>query len=277
MTKKGAIAAAVVGIGALGLGAVALMRSGGDTQKKDADTMFSGFVGGGATGGYSDTTGVITPPNNTPSTNIGDTIGGILSDIIQTPPQTQTPIIITPSSSGVDDLMPIINAVDNPSDETADIKQGAEGVRHGESAIIPVSGTAYDAFYSALVNADQGFTDDGGVYIPSQIGASAKTSTAIEYSPFDFAPTPKQADYSSYNAGKTGGSAANTPTGNNKPSKEEEKFTSNKVYDRGTTTQKNEKSEPQNKVEYVTQKAADLYGGIVSTVSGFFGGLFGGK
>ena len=280
MAKKGAIAAAVVGIGALGLGAVALMRSGDTTQKKDADTMFSGFVGGGATGGYSDTTGVINPPNNTvnpPSSNIGDTIGGILSDIIQTPPQTQTPIIITPPSSGVDDLMPIINAVDNPSDETADIKQGAEGVRHGESAIIPVSGTAYDAFYSALVNADQGFTDDGGVYIPSQIGASAKTSTAIEYSPFDFAPTPKQADYSSYNAGKTGGSAANTPTGNNSPSKEEQKFTSNKVYDRGTTTQKSEKSEPQDKVEYVTQKATEIYGGIADAIGGFLGGLFGGK
>lgn len=269
MTKKGAIAAAVVGIGALGLGAVALMRSSDTTQKKDADSMFSGFVGGGATGGYSDTTGVITPP----STNISDTIGGILSDIIQTPPQTQTPIIITPPSSGTDDLIPLINAVDNPSDEVSDIKQGVEGTRHGESAIIPVSGTAYDAFYSALVNADQGFADNGGVYIPSQIGASAKTSTAVEYSPFDFAPTPKQADYSSYNAGKTGGTAANTPS-DNSPSKEEAKYTSNKVYDRGTTTQQ---SEPQNKVEYVTQKAVDLYSGIASTVTGFFGGLFGGK
>lgn len=275
MAKKGAIAAAVVGIGALGLGAVALMRSGDTTQKKDADSMFSGMLGGGATGGYSDSTGVITPPSNTvnpPSSNIGDTIGGILSDIIQTPPQTQTPIIITPPSSGMDDLIPIINAVDNPSDEVSDIKQG---VRHGESAVIPVSGTAYDAFYSELVNADQGFTDDGGVYIPSKIGANAKTSTAVEYSPFDFAPTPKQADYSSYNAGKTGGSAANTPTGNNSPSKEEAKFTSNKVYDRGTAT--TEKSEPQNKVEYVTQKAVDLYSGIASTIGGFFGGLFGGK
>ena len=274
MSKKGAIAAAVVGVGALGLGAVALMRSGDTTQKKDADTMFSGLIGGGATGGYSDTTGVITTPNNTPSSNIGSTISGILSDIIQTPPQTQTPIIITPSSSGTDDLIPLINAVDNPSDEVSDIKQGIEGIRHGESAIIPVSGTAYDAFYSALVNADQGFADNGGVYIPSQIGASAKTSTAVEYSPFDFAPTPKQADYSSYNAGKTGGSTANTPTTDNSPSKEETKFASNKVYDRGTTTQQ---SEPQNKVEYVTQKAVDLYSDIASTVTGFFGGLFGGK
>lgn len=263
MAKKGAIAAAVIGVGALGLGAVALMRSGDNTQKNDADSMFSGFVeGGGATGNYSDPTGVI---------------NGILNDVLQTQPQTQTPIIITPPRSGADDLIPIINAVDNPSDEVSDIKQGAEGVRHGESAVIPVSGTAYDAFYSALVNADQGFADDGGVYIPSQIGASAKTSTAIEYSPFDFAPTPKQADYSSYNAGKTGGSAANTPTGNNSPSKEEQKFTSNKVYDRGTTTQKSEKSEPQDKVEYVTQKATEIYGGIAGAIGGFLGGLFGGK
>lgn len=263
MSKKGAIAAAVVGIGALGLGAVALMRSGDTTQKKDADSMFSGMLGGGATGGYSDTTGVITPP----SSNITDTIGGILNDVIQTP-QTQTPIIITPPNSGADDLLPLINALDNPSDETADIKQVATPELMG-AAFKNYSG--YD-LVSALDSI--GFTTTPSVSGQSNAAsalmqsisqtANTQSGTAVEYSPFNFAPTPKQQDISSYNVGKAGGATANTPakntnTGNTAESK---------------TTQK---SEPQTKVEYVTQKATDLYSGIASTIGGLFGGLFGGK
>lgn len=263
MAKKGAIAAAVVGIGALGLGAVALMRSGDDVQKKDADTMFSGFVGGGATGGYSDSTGVITPPNttpNTPSSNIGDTIGGILSDIIQTPPQTQTPIVITPPSSGIDDLLPLINALDNPSDERSDYKQ----VYDYSPVSVPYAQTAAQKAADAdlragIASGDYTITDI------SYLDSSKGTNTAVEYSPFSFTPTPKQQDISSYNVGKTGGATANTPTKNTNTGNTADNKTSQP------------KSEPQDKVEYVTQKAADLYGGIVSTVTGFIGGLFGGK
>ena len=258
MSKKGAIAAAVVGVGALGLGAVALMRSGDATQKKDADTMFSGFVGGGATGGYSDTTGVITQPNNTPSTNIGDTIGGILSDIIQTP-QTQTPIIITPPSGGIDDLIPLINAVDNPSDERSDYKQ----VYDYSPVSVPYAQTAAQKAADADIRAGIA-SGDYTITDISYLDGSKGVNTAVEYSPFSFTPTPKQADYSTYNAGKTGGSTANTPSSNTQTSK---------TLDNKST----QKSEPQNKVEYVTQKATELYGGIASTVSGFFGGLFGGK
>lgn len=266
MTKKGAIAAAVVGIGALGLGAVTLMRSGNETtQKKDTNSMFSGLVGGGATGGYSDTTGVITPP----SSNITDTIGGILNDVIQTPPQTQAPIIITPPNSVADDLLPLINAIDNPADEQADIKQGTYNPELARYAFQNYSGgellTALDNLGFTTTPKEAGVSNAASALMASlNTTANPQSNTAVEYSPFSFAPTPKQQDISSYNVGKAGGATANTPakntnTGNTAESK---------------TTQK---SEPQTKVEYVTQKATDLYSGIASTIGGFFGGLFGGK
>ena len=269
MSKKGAIAAAVVGVGALGLGAVALMRSGDTTQKKDADSMFSGFIGGGATGGYSDTTGVITPPNGSTSTNISDTIGGILADVLQTQPQPQTPIIITPPSSGTDDLIPLINAVDNPADEQADIKQGTYNPELMRDVFQNYSGyelvSALDSIGFTTTPTVSGQSNAASALMASlNTTTNPQSNTAVEYSPFSFAPTPKQQDISSYNVGKAGGATTNTPakntnTGNTAESK---------------TTQQ---SEPQNKVEYVTQKAVDLYSGIASTVTGFFGGLFGGK
>lgn len=265
MSKKGTIAAAVVGIGALGLGAVALMRSGNETaQKKDADSMFSGLIGGGATGGYSDTTGVITPP----SSSITDTIGGILSDVIQTPPQTETPIIITPPSSGMDDLLPIINAVDNPSDEVSDIKQVSTPELMGD-VFQNYSGyelvSALDSIGFTTTPTVSGQSNAASALMASLNATTApQSNTAVEYSPFNFAPTPKQQDISSYNAGKTGGATANTPAKNTN---------TGGAVDSKTT----QKSEPQNKVEYVTQKATDLYSGIASTIGGFFGGLFGGK
>ena len=264
MAKKGAIVAAVVGVGALGLGAVALMRSSDTTQKKDADSMFSGMLGGGATGGYSDTTGVITPP----SSNITDTIGGILNDVIQTP-QTQTPIIITPPNSGADDLLPLINALDNPADEQADIRQGTYNPELARYAFQNYSGgqliSALDSLGFTTTPKEAGVSNAASALMASLNATTApRSNTAVEYSPFNFAPTPKQQDISSYNVGKAGGATANTPakntnTGNTAESK---------------TTQK---SEPQTKVEYVTQKATDLYSGIASTIGGFFGGLFGGK
>lgn len=266
MGKKSAIAAAVVGVGALGLGAVALMRSGDTTQKKDANSMFSGFVGGGATGGYSDTTGVITPPSN----NIGDTIGGILSDIIQTPPQTQTPIIITPSSSGTDDLIPLINAVDNPADEQADIKQGTYNPELMRDVFQNYSGyelvSALDSIGFTTTPTVSGQSNAASALMASlNATTNPQSNTAVEYSPFNFAPTPKQQDISSYNVGKTGGATANTPAKNT--------ATGGATVDRPTEN----RATGGNKVEYVAQKAVDLYSGIANAAAGFFGGLFGGK
>lgn len=298
--KTGAAVAAVVGVGALGLGAVALMRSNNSTNK-EADSMFSGMLDGGATGRYSDSTGV--PSNggssNSGGSNIGETIGNVLSEVLQTTPQTQpTPIIINPpSDNGYEDIIPLINAVDNPSDEDSDIKQVAQGVRHGESVVIPNSaGNAYEAFYSALVQEDRAFESGGGVYIPSSIGSSAKTSgsTAVEYSPFDFAPTSKQADVSSYNQGKTGGTA-------NTPSKAEREYTSNKVYDSGAkrndsagaraladsiTSGKSSPSSGKSSnavnsfdsfVSNTVKGVSSAYQSAASAVGSFFSGLFGGK
>ena len=275
MAKKGAITAAVVGIGALGLGAVALMRSGDTTQKKDADSMFSGLVGGGATGGYSDTTGVITPP----SSSITDTIGGILSDVIQTPPQTQPPIIITPPSSGTDDLLPLINALDNPSDETADVKQGSYSPELARYAFQNYSGyellSALDSLGFTTTPTVSGQSNAASALMASLNATTApQSNTAVEYSPFNFAPTPKQQDISSYNAGKTGGATANTPAKNTNTGQT-------------VPAAKKETSTPSQSMS-ITSTPSTLGGAVISavgrsvttavdTIGSFVGGLFGGK
>lgn len=284
MTKKGAIAAAVVGIGALGLGAVALMRSGDTTQKKDVDSMFSGLIGGGATGGYSDTAGVITPPSNTvtpPSSNIGDTIGGILSDIIQTPPQTQAPIIITPPKSGADDLLPLINTVDNPADEQADIKQGEYNTELARYAFQNYSGgqllTALDSLGFTTTPKESGVSNAAYALMSSlNTTSSPQSNTAVEYSPFSFTPTPKQQDISSYNVGKTGGATANTPAKNTNTGKGDSKPS---ISGTQTTTQKGTSYSvaETNPVQTALQATSSFVGGVASAVGGFFGGLFGGK
>ena len=271
MSKKGAIAAAVVGVGALGLGAVALMRSSDTTQKKDVDSMFSGLIGGGATGGYSDTTGVITPPNSTPSTNIGDTIGGILSDIIQTPPQTQTPIVITPSNSGIDDLLPLINALDNPSDERSDYKQ----VYDYSPVSVPYAQTAAQKAADADIRAGVA-SGDYTITDISYLDGSKGTSTGVEYSPFSFTPTPKQQDISSYNVGKTGGATANTPAKNTDTGKADSKPS---ISGTQTTTQKGTSYSvaEANPVQSALKATSSFIGGVASNVGNFLGGLFGGK
>lgn len=273
MAKKGAIAAAVIGVGALGLGAVALMRS-SDTQKQDADSMFSGMLGGGATGGYSDTTGVITPSGsttNTPSSSITDTIGGILTDVLQTQPQTQTPIIITPSNNGMDDLIPLINAVDNPSDERSDYKQ----VYDYSPVSVPYAQTATQKAADADIRAG---IDSGeyGIVDISYLDGTKGTNTAVEYSPFNFAPTPKQQDISSYNVGKTGGATANTPAKNTDTGSVDSKPT---ISSTQSTTQKGTSYSvaESNPVQTALKATSSFVGGIASTVGGFFGNLFGGK
>lgn len=277
MAKKGAIAAAVIGVGALGLGAVALMRSGNETtQKKDANSMFSGLVGGGATGEYSDTTGVITPP----SSNITDTIGGILNDVIQTPPQTQTPIIIKPPNSGADDLLPLINAIDNPSDEVSDVKQVTTpelmgNVFQNYSGYELVSALDSIGFTTTPTVSGQSNAASALMQSISQT-ANTQSSTAVEYSPFSFAPTPKQQDISSYNVGKAGGATANTPAKNTDTGGTDSKPT---ISSTQSTTQKGTSYsvKESNPVQTALQATSSFVGGIASTVGGFFGNLFGGK
>lgn len=264
MAKKGAVAAAVVGIGALGLGAVALMRSSNETtQKKDADSMFSGLVGGGgATGNYSDTTGVI---------------NGILNDVLQTQPQTQTPIIITPPNSGTDDLLPLINAFDNPSDERSDIRQ--EGTFEDFVSISQAySGTPQYLPMLQSAGFNISHSTDGKSTAEKLLIQSldSQSATAVEYSPFSFAPTPKQQDISSYNIGKAGGATANTPAKNTDAGNTDSKPT---ITGTRTTNQKSASYSvaESNPVQTALQATSSFVGGVTSAVGGFFGNLFGGK
>lgn len=293
--KAVGVAVAVGGVAALGVAAYALSQSKGG--QKEASQMLSGGYGGGATGGYSDAFTDVTTPNtsqpNTSQPNISGTVEDILNKVVQTPQAQPTPIVINPSpDTFYEDIIPLINAADNPSDEDSDVKQGAQGVRHGENVSIPDSaGNAYEAFYSALVEEDRAFVSGGGVYIPSSIGSKATTSsTAVEYNPFDFAPTKKQADYSSYNQGKTGGTT-------NTPSKAQQEFQSNKVYDIGTkesggnarpssktsagSTTSNKSSSAassfDNFVSNTVNAAANAIQNAASAVGSFFSGLVGGR
>lgn len=264
--KTGAAVAAVIGVGALGLGAVALMRS-NDNTKKEADTMFSGLSGGGATGGYSDTTGV---------PGIGEAIGGVLTDVLQTTPQAQpAPIIINPPSNGYEDIIPLINNLDNPSDEGSDIKQ--EGTFEDFVSISQkYSGTP--EYVSRLSAAGFNLTprSDGKSTAEALLSQTidAQSNTAVEYSPFSFTPTPKQQDISSYNVGKTGGATANTPARNTNTGKTEQPT-------------KKESGTPPNGVT-ITSTPTTLGSAVISavgrgvstaagTIGSFFGGLFGGR
>lgn len=280
--KTGAAVAAVIGVGALGLGAVALMRSNNSTQK-EADSMFSGMLGGGATGGYSDTTGVPSNgggsiPSSGGGSNIGETIGGVLTEVLQTTPQTQpAPIIINPPSNGYEDIIPLINNLDNPSDEGSDIKQ--EGTFEDFVSISQkYSGTP--EYLSRLSAAGFNLTprSDGKSTAEVLLSQSidAQSNTAVEYSPFSFTPTPKQQDISSYNVGKTGGATANTPAKNTNTGKSESKPT---ISGTQTTTQKGTSYSvaESNPVQSALKATSSFVGGIASNVGNFLGGLFGGR
>lgn len=213
MAKKnntGAIIAGVVGVGALGLGAVMLSQQKTGNNKENTSLFSgvsgadSGYVGGGMTGGY----GEIITPSETVTPSISDTIAEVLTQIPQ--PQIQYAI---PES-----IIPQIQEVENPADETADVKQtdyttwqnifaaGGDIVGNLQAAGWNISQPTGPNSKTGQSNAAQALIAN----INADKGAGS-SSSAVEYSPFNFAPTSKQADYSSYNAGKTGGSAANTP------------------------------------------------------------------
>lgn len=271
--KTGVAVAAVIGVGALGLGAVALMRSNNSTQK-EADSMFSGLLGGGATGGYSDTTGV---PSSGGGSNIGETIGEVLTEVLQTTPQAQPTLIINPPSNGYEDIIPLINNLDNPSDEGADIKQ--EGTFEDFVSISQkYSGTPEYLSRLSAAGFDLAPRNDGKSTAEVLLSQTidAQSNTAVEYSPFTFAPRSKQQDMSAYNVGKTGGATANTPTRNTDTGKSESKPP---ITGTQTTTQKGTSYSvaESNPVQSALKATSDFVGGVASTVGNFFGGLFGGR
>lgn len=97
--KKGTIAA-VIGVGALGVAAFALMRGGSNSQKtqQQPSSAFSGYSGGGATGGYSEPT-------------MAQTVSSVLETVLNQ--TTQSP------------ALPEMTADMNPSDEAADVAQSS--------------------------------------------------------------------------------------------------------------------------------------------------------
>ena len=253
-SKAAGVAVAVGGVAALGLAAYALSQSKGDRQKETSQLLSSGGYGGGATGGYSDAFTESQP-------SISATVADVLNKVTQTPQAQPTPIIISPSN---DDLLPIIEAVDNPQDERSDVKQGIEWNIAEPTGANSKTGLSYGA--QALI---------------AEIN---KTSSPVEYNPndaFTFAPTSKQADYSSYNAGKTGGNAANTPKADNSNTGKTSDNRSQSAGAQALTgslsngTAKNGKQTMQ--VTSPVSTALNAAGQAFSAVGSFFGGLFGGK
>lgn len=254
-SKALGVGVAVAGIGALGLAAYALSQSKGDGQKEASQLLSSGGYGGGATGGYSDAFTDVSQPS------ISDTVTDVLNKVIQTPQAQPTPIIINPSN---DHAMPYITPDDNPQDERSDVKQGIEWNISAPTGPNSKTGLSYGA--QALL---------------AEIN---KTTGPVEYNPYDpftFAPTSKQADYSSYNAGKTGGSTANTPKADNSNTGKTSDNRSQSVGAQALTgslsngTAKTGKQTMQ--VTSPVSTALNAAGQAFSAVGSFFGGLFGGK
>lgn len=292
--KTGAAVAAVIGVGALGLGAVALMRSSNNTNK-EADSMFSGMLGGGATGGYSDTTGI--PSNGGGSTsngggsNIGETIGGVLSEVLQTTPQTQpTPIIINPTADNrYEDIIPLINEDENPADERADIKQGEYNTELMRYAFQNYSGnqliSALDSIGFTTTPTVRGQSNAASALMASlNTTKDTQSNAPVEYSPFNFAPTSKQQDISSYNVGKTGGATANSPAKNTNTGKTSDNRSQSagaqaltSSLSNGTAKTGKQTMQVTSPVSTALNAAGQALSAGVSAVGSFFSGLLGGK
>lgn len=284
--KAAGVAVAVGGVAALGLAAYALSQSKGDGQKEASQLLSSGGFGGGATGGYSDAFTDVTTPTTQPS--ISDTVADVLNKVTQTPQAQPTPIIITPSADN--DLVPIIEAVDNPQDEGSDVKQVASNTELMRYAFQNYSGkeliSALDSIGFTTTPTVKGQSNAVSALMASLNSTnSPQSNTAVEYSPFDFAPTPKQADYSSYNAGKTGGSAANTPKTDNKNTGKTSDNRSQSAgaqalsgsLSNGTAKTGKQTMQVTSPVSTAVNAAGQAFSAGVSAVGSFFSGLFGGK
>ena len=280
------VGVAVAGIGALGLAAYALSQSKGNGQKDVTQLLSSGSYGGGATGGYSDAFTDVPTPNTQPS--ISDTVADVLNKVVQTPQAQPTPIIITPSADN--DLAPIIEAVDNPQDERSDVKQVASNTELMQYAFQNYSGkeliSALDSIGVTTTPTVQGQSNAVSALMASlNTTTTPQTNTAVEYSPFDFAPTPKQADYTAYNQGKTGGSTANTPKTDNKNTGKTSDNRSQSAgaqalagsLSNGTAKTGKQTMQVTSPVSMALNAAGKALSAGVSAAGSFFGGLFGGK
>lgn len=288
--KAAGVAVAVGGVAALGLAAYALSQSKGDGQKEASQLLSSGGFGGGATGGYSDAFTDVTTPSTQPTTqpSISDTVADVLNKVTQTPQAQPTPIIITPSADN--DLAPIIEAVDNPQDERSDVKQVASNTELMQYAFQNYSGkeliSALDSIGFTTTPTVQGQSNAVSALMASLNSTnSPQSNTAVEYSPFDFAPTPKQADYTAYNQGKTGGSTANTPKTDNKNTGKTNDNRSQSSgaqalsgsLSNGTAKTGKQTMQVTSPVSTALNAAGQAFSAGVSAVGSFFSGLFGGK
>lgn len=119
--KKGTIAA-VVGVGAIGVAAFMLTRSSSNSQQKQqSSSAFSGYSGGGATGGYSEPT-------------VSQTVSSVLEKVL-----TQTT-----QSPALPEMTPELN----PSDEAADVKTGMQDVQRVFARSGSITQTLTDSGYS---------------------------------------------------------------------------------------------------------------------------------
>lgn len=166
--NKGAVIAGIIGLGAVGLGAYALTRNSKSTsQQSNTDSAFNGFTGGGSTGNSGNA--------------LAETLGTALGAAFQTPSSQVEPY---------SEIIPEMQAQRNPSDEVSDVNQVLGNLRTLNA--LPGFDPSKTELYLSGVQKDQ--------------NTSAST-TAAEYNQGNsFAPAPKQADMSSYNEEKTGGS-----------------------------------------------------------------------
>lgn len=182
--NKGAIIAGIIGVGAVGLGVYALTRNSQPQQQNNTDSAFNGFVGGGSTGG---TTGANS------AVSLVDSLSNAMNNMWSS---------VQPQS--IDEIIPLMDSIRNPSDEVADVKQTTvmDSLQNiyasrGGSRAKRLSTSRKDSTLMQNVTGDQN---------------SSSSTTPAEYNQGNsFAPTPKQADMSSYNEQKTGGGTENTP------------------------------------------------------------------
>lgn len=186
--NKGAVIAGIIGVGAVGLGVYALTRNSQPQQQNNTDSAFNGFVGGGSTGG---TTGANS------AVGLVDSLTNAMNNMWSS---AQNEV------KSVDEIIPLMDSMTNPSDEVADVKQVSyvgNPVTYVGSNLAQVMSTLGTTSTPKSANLLTGVTKDQN---------TSQKTTAAEYNQgSSFGPTPKQADMSSYNEQKTGGTTENTP------------------------------------------------------------------
>lgn len=185
--NKGAVIAGIIGLGALGVGAYALTRN---SNSKSQQTSSSDSAFNGFTGG------------GATGGSLGEALSSALNNAFVTPTSQVEPY---------SEIIPEMLAKDNPSDEVSDVNQVLGNLRTLNS--MPGFDPSKTDLYLSGVRKDQN---------------TSTSTTPAEYNQGNsFAPTPKQADMSSYNEQKTGGNAENTPKQTTEKKDSGEKSSSN--------------------------------------------------